>query len=450
MKNQHFWRNFKRHKLVCGGLAGLGLISAFWWYDTNRNPNFVIPPAPSAPRPNGFDYFVRAAQVFVREPDSLRKSDEPKPNPQSPKGFVEHYPVKARKAWIRQNVGALRLLRQGLKYQSQHPPRTDTIRAYSNFRGLVRLLVSESRLFVTKGDWNSAAQPALDCIRFGYATARAGPYAAYILGDANVTLGIDALQEVSEGLDANTAKDAAHQLYDLTKTAPTVSDALQEEKWMQLQNYRIIFSDSNWRHQFAGVEARGESFGLFLDSMTTGRKPTYWDGTKIIGVYLKGRFRMLRYSKRRLAQNYIAVVDEAIAASQKPYRNTELERGADYFCDLFVNSYDGARWMEARSQTKQSQLIAALALCAYKLEKGIYPAVLSELVPSYLTAVPQDVFDNKPLCYKRDGASYKLWSIGPDGRDDGGKPARNTTKHPKQQTQLFSTSSGDFVYGVNQ
>jgi hypothetical protein len=450
MKNQQFLRNFKQRKLVWGGLAGLCLISAFWWHDTNRNPNFAIPPAPKAPQPNGFDYFVQAAQLYVPEPQALVTTQEPELNLKNLKAFKQGYPLKIRAAWLKQNSEALRLLKLGLKFQSQYPPRTDSIRPYSNFRGLGRLLISESRVLAAKGEWNGAARPALDCIHFGHATARGGPHIAWLRGYSISMIGMKTLQEITEGLDANTAKDAAHQLYDLTKTAPTVTAALTEEKWTQLQSYRIIFSDSNWRHQFAGVEARGENMAIILDSMMTGRKPTYGDRAKIWGVYLKGRFRMLRYSKRRLAQNYIAVADAAIAASQKTYRDINPKRGSDYFSDVFVSSYDGVRWHEAESQIKSSQLAAALALRAYKLEKGIYPATLNELVPAYLPTIPQDVFDNKPLRYKRDGATYKLWSIGPDGRDDGGKAALDKTKHPKQQSQLFSTSTGDFVYGVNQ
>ncbi len=449
MKNPRFLPDFKRHRFLWGSLTVLCLTGAFWWYDTNRDPNIVIPPAPVAPKPNGFDFFVKAAQAYVAEPHSLIIEKEPEPDPKNAKIFNQKYPLKAREAWIQQNAEALRLLRQGLKYQSQYPPRTDYMRPYSNFRGLGRLLISESHVFVAKGDWNKAAQPALECIRFGQEVRRGGPNVAWILGSDSSMRGIKALQQTVDRLDAPTAKNTAHQLESMLKTAPSVTDALHEEKWMQLQSYRSIFSQSNWRAQFATVEARWEQFDVFLDSMATGRKPTYWDSAKVLGVYAQGRARMLSYSKRRLTQNYIAVADAAIAASQQPYRNIKPARGADIFSDIFVDSYARNRWSYTLSRVNYRQLIAALALRAYKLEKGSYPASLNALVPAYLPSVPLDVFVNKPLRYKREGASYKLWSIGPDRKDDGGKPARDTTKFPNRQTIVDSASIGDFVFGVN-
>jgi hypothetical protein len=51
-----------------------------------------------------------------------------------------------------------------------------------------------------------------------------------------------------------------------------------------------------------------------------------------------------------------------------------------------------------------------------------YPAGLSELTPSYLNAVLTDPFDGQPLRYRNQGTGYVLYSIGPDLKDDGGKP----------------------------
>ena len=51
-----------------------------------------------------------------------------------------------------------------------------------------------------------------------------------------------------------------------------------------------------------------------------------------------------------------------------------------------------------------------------------YPASLSELTPKYLDAPLMDPFDGQPLRYRKQDAGYVLYSIGPDLKDDGGKP----------------------------
>lgn len=67
--------------------------------------------------------------------------------------------------------------------------------------------------------------------------------------------------------------------------------------------------------------------------------------------------------------------------------------------------------------------IATIALERYRLKHGGYPDTLDALVPDFLAAVPVDWFDGKPLKYRPlpDG-QYLLYSVGRDGRDDGGDP----------------------------
>ena len=63
----------------------------------------------------------------------------------------------------------------------------------------------------------------------------------------------------------------------------------------------------------------------------------------------------------------------------------------------------------------------AFALAAYKADKGQYPPDLASLAKEYVREVPADLFTGKPLIYKPDGGGYLLYSVGPDGKDDGGK-----------------------------
>jgi hypothetical protein len=69
-------------------------------------------------------------------------------------------------------------------------------------------------------------------------------------------------------------------------------------------------------------------------------------------------------------------------------------------------------------------VVTAIALKRYQLKHGKYPASLAALVPEFLPAVPRDAMDGQPLRYRlnTDG-SFVLYSIGDDGRDDGGDPS---------------------------
>lgn len=68
----------------------------------------------------------------------------------------------------------------------------------------------------------------------------------------------------------------------------------------------------------------------------------------------------------------------------------------------------------------------ALAVERYRLDQGELPQDLADLVPRYLDAVPSDPFDGKPLRYLRLDVGYRVYSVGPDGADDGGVGSINS------------------------
>jgi len=65
-----------------------------------------------------------------------------------------------------------------------------------------------------------------------------------------------------------------------------------------------------------------------------------------------------------------------------------------------------------------------LAAERYRKRHGGWPPSLGDLVPHYLTAVPLDPFDGKPLRYRRTEHGAVIYSIGEDAHDDGGDPNR--------------------------
>jgi len=69
-------------------------------------------------------------------------------------------------------------------------------------------------------------------------------------------------------------------------------------------------------------------------------------------------------------------------------------------------------------------VITAIALKRYQLKHGGYPPDLSSLVPEFLPAVPLDPVDGQPLRYRpQANGTFLLYSVGPNGKDDGGNPS---------------------------
>jgi hypothetical protein len=66
----------------------------------------------------------------------------------------------------------------------------------------------------------------------------------------------------------------------------------------------------------------------------------------------------------------------------------------------------------------------AVAIERYRrAHAGDLPATLNELTPAVLPVIPVDPFSGKPVRFVRDATSYTVYSVGPNGADDGGDQA---------------------------
>lgn len=74
----------------------------------------------------------------------------------------------------------------------------------------------------------------------------------------------------------------------------------------------------------------------------------------------------------------------------------------------------------ARAQASVDMARIACALERYRLAHATYPGDLGTLAPAFLPAIPKDVVTGKDLHYQRKGASYVLYSVGWNLKDDGG------------------------------
>lgn len=93
----------------------------------------------------------------------------------------------------------------------------------------------------------------------------------------------------------------------------------------------------------------------------------------------------------------------------------------DLLLSLFMPLFGRAAEMYDQATMRRRVTEVALVLAACKAEKGKYPETLTDLKPRYLKKIPNDLFIEKPLHYKRTGEGYLLYSVGPDMKDDGGK-----------------------------
>jgi hypothetical protein len=143
--------------------------------------------------------------------------------------------------------------------------------------------------------------------------------------------------------------------------------------------------------------------------------------------------------------HYLMIEHQALQAARRAETNRSLQAGGPALrslrtANVFQSGYDMLRFpivfdmispgkgveRSFRIQTEQSIIITAIALKRYAVRHGKAPASLEALVPDFLSAVPIDYMDGKPVKYhlKPDG-SFVLYSVGDDGHDDGGDASQS-------------------------
>lgn len=101
------------------------------------------------------------------------------------------------------------------------------------------------------------------------------------------------------------------------------------------------------------------------------------------------------------------------------------ESRASLLADMFRAFYfpglvTGEVSADLQTQSERN-LRVAIALARYRQEQHKYPEKLAELMPKYVATIPQDVFTDKDLVYRRTDQGYLFYSVGINGKDDGGR-----------------------------
>lgn len=87
---------------------------------------------------------------------------------------------------------------------------------------------------------------------------------------------------------------------------------------------------------------------------------------------------------------------------------------------LLAPAMSAAFEASARTTAESGGANAAIAVEFYRRKHGRLPQSLDELVPEFLPRVPQDPYVGAPLKYIAAPDHFKIYSVGRDGKDDGG------------------------------
>ncbi len=428
--------------LMIGMVILIGIVTgvALWYKTINAIPTVSVP-MPTMPSANAFDYFVAASNA-VTDSSKIGFAISKNHTPDSSNPDDRDYSLTEKQAIVRENADPLRTLRTGFAYPYQNPPMRSfnaLFPYYAKFRGTARLLALEGQAKDEQGDWSGAVSADLDAVQMGEMIPHGSPLIGDLVGIACQAIGRRPIWNDVDHLNAAQSEASARRLEKIQTLHVPFADVLQEEKWGGQAGLMEIMQKPGWR---------GNVKSLFGDGSDS-------------GFSRQQQIRLYFISNKTMLDNYTQYMDKTIANTRQPYALSSklptLAIPSDPLSQIMLPVFEQARFKDIEGSMVQNRLLTVtLALRAYHLEHGAYPTTLSALVPKYLTHIPDDPFAKSgPLQYKLAETGYLLYSIGPDGTDNGGKPVFDPTKPAPesgghdQRYNVNADSKGDIVAGIN-
>ncbi len=398
----------------------------------NRKVDIQVPAPPELPKPNAYDFFAAARKALVDDGKTIGAAlpSGPPTNHNTPElTWAEKAEL------VRRNSKALKILRQGFGCRYLNPPsRTFAGMSpkLSELRHLCRLLAVEGNVAAHRADYGRAMNSYIDACQAGSMIPHGAPLVDSLVGVAIEAIGRKSLYEVVDKVDAESARRGARRMEIVIGNHVPYSKTLTEEKYTFASGLAEFFN-------------RAEPRDAMLPGATF-RNP--------VGTLTK--LRIDTENRRRMLRDYIKYTDQSIAVARKPYSKYAVWPGApsDSAVAILIPAFEQGYFKIESKRAADGLLCIQLALRAYKLEHGKYPQTLQALLPGYVSALPADPFAlSGTFQYHQKPGGYVLYSIGPDGKDDEGKPGDPSGPTPSASVRanriMDADSKGDIVAGAN-
>jgi hypothetical protein len=389
-----------------------------------------------------FDDFVAKERTAANAPGDVpatKDTEEPRrledfdlSRPLSAKEF----PILAR--WLDANEQPLTILVE----RSKRPRHFDPLVAIGSegvieaatppiktYREIADALMLHGMLKISKGKIDEAWRDFLAVHRLGRLVAQ-GPTILYaIVGrsiDGLACMGDQAVLQHAD-LSDSKAKEMRNELSNLP-SLPSMADYVDSgERFMMLDAAASVARGSVTLQALAGPQPKFDPAEMEkIDWDTILRMSNPWYDRMSAALRMPTRSQRkeacekIKRDFKALVAKYTDKTSIAISALTNPRDGLSRRMGMFLLAlfELDLNSFIEA---EDRAAMQFEVTKLGFALAAYHDEHGSYPLKFAELVPKYAAEIPKDRFNAEELHYKQIGNGYLLYSVGPNGIDDGGK-----------------------------
>ncbi|MBM3476476.1 MAG: hypothetical protein FJX75_24655 [Armatimonadetes bacterium] len=347
-------------------------------------------PVYPVPEDNAFDHYVQATKLF---PEG-RPWDEAAGDP-------EALDAAEAELIVLDAGAALEEFRLGLDKPCVMPGPVDfstTFPYLADFRSLTRLLMVEAMVHLNNGDAPAAFGSYMDAIKLGQGIARNGPLIHKLVSIACESIALKQIRRSAPMAgDAKALGELIKRLESAEPKEVPLSETLAVEWDCTRRNIEAWKADPAKRAEIGQVLERPglQMPEAMLDDALTQLKTCY---AQMIAVAKTDYWRW--------------TTDDL-----------PVPKG-NAFVEMILPTVAKTREKHVRHLANLRATLLAVALEIRFARDGAYPEKLSALSPEPLAALPVDPFSGNPFIYHRQGdLVYVLYSVGPNGVDDGGRPA---------------------------
>lgn len=300
-------------------------------------------------------------------------------------------------------------------------------------RALAAALTNRAMLRLGEGKFDAAWEDILACHRLGRHLTRGATLIETLVGIAICQIASNATLAYLERADLSS-KQALDRLKDLQSLRPIkpMADKIDiGERMMGLDALQLIRRGGD----FNGPNKPSEEDLKALNTI---------DWTPAMQSLNKFYTRMataMRIKDRTEREKEFDKLEKELEETVKKARNPENaddinikklikdagpgkaagQKIGDVLVGLLAPAVRKVHQAHDRISQVEANLHVAFAMAAYRKDNARYPEKLADLAPKYLATVPGDLFNGKPLIYKPNEKGYLFYSVGANGKDDGGR-----------------------------
>ncbi|MCS7160617.1 MAG: hypothetical protein RMJ19_09105, partial [Gemmatales bacterium] len=431
--------------------------------DTVRFPEAMFRRLGMEPLPDQGDYFI-SLEHYLRDTVGL-KNKEALIQVLEQEQIARQRPWKAQEfphlaAWLKVNEKPLALVAQAVQRphyfrpwvrsgdEKKHVPlMQQSLPELGPIRALAQALLARAMLRTGQADYDSAWKDLLTVLRLSRRLGRSHCVEALtgLALESSALYGLPAYLEQAR----LRPEDWQGRLRDLQKLPPRTS--LAEIVHLGERSLALDFCQELHRQ---GCELDGQDSSTFAAIYWQIQRAGFpWQRVlKELNYWYDQFAQALRQPDRTQRLRALASVENELHKTLEDTAETGLgrllgavipqadpnlgERFSATLAALLFSSLQ--RVATAYDRVEQLHQLAqlAIALQIYRVENGEFPPRLQDLVPKYLPEVPNDVFSAQALVYRRTDRGYLLYSVGPNGKDEGGRTDQDKPRGDDLRIQL--------------